>query len=557
MLSTMQDRQLTVQSLFRHGASVHAASRIAAFDGERVTRSNFEDLAGRAARLAAALRRLGVRAGDRVGTFCWNTPEHLEAYFAIPAMGAVLHTLNVRLFPEQLAYIVNHAADRIIVADSSLVPVLLKAASQFKTVERYITIGRPPEPLPGEQIDYEEALAAENPVYDWPEIDERSASAICYTSGTTGNPKGVVYSHRSVYLHSMAMTAPSGAGLSDRDRLLAVPSMFHANSWGLPHAAWLAGSDIIFPGRYLQAAPLCRLIEEERPTVSAGVPTIWNEVLRYADVHPVDFSSLRLVLSAGSSVPRSLIEGFRERHGVRVVQAWGMTETSPIVTVAHPPKDCPQGAEIDYHAMAGRLLPGCEMRIVSEGVVMPADGESIGEIEVRGPWIAGAYYREDASEKFHEGWLRTGDVGTLDARGYVQIKDRTKDVIKSGGEWVSSVELENAIMAHPDVVESAVIGVPDARWDERPLACVVLRPGSSATASGLGAFLKDRVAKWWIPERWAFVAEIPKTSVGKFDKKLLRAQQAAGELQIEDAGLNSATEERCAATTSPKSISAG
>jgi fatty-acyl-CoA synthase len=535
MLSTMQDWPLTVQALFKHAAGVHADSRISAFDGACVRHTTFGHTAARVHQLAAALHRLGIRPGDRVGSFCWNTPEHLEAYFAVPSMGAILHTLNVRLFPEQLAYIVNHAADRVIIVDSSLLPVLAKAASHLQTVERYLVIGNCPGELPGECLDYEDVLAAETSAYDWPELDERSAAGMCYTSGTTGNPKGVVYSHRSIYLHTTSVIAPSCAGLSDRDRLMVVPSMFHANSWGLTHAAWTAGADLLFPGRYLQAEPLCRLIEEERPTVSAGVPTIWNDVLRHADARPTDFSSLRLVLSAGSSVPRSLIENFQQRHGVRIVQAWGMTETSPLVTASHPPKDCPESADIDYRSTAGRLFPGCEMRIVDEGRVLPCDGESVGEIEVRGPWITAAYYGDDAADKFHEGWLRTGDVGTLDGRGYLTIKDRTKDVIKSGGEWVSSVELENAIMAHGDVIEAAVIGVPDPRWDERPLACVVLKRGAAATAADLRLFLQDRVVKWWIPERWAFVDEIPKTSVGKFDKKVLRARQAVGEIEITEA----------------------
>jgi fatty-acyl-CoA synthase len=535
MLSTMQDRALTVQSLFLHGAKYHADSLVSGFDGETVRHRTYGELGERTTKLAAALRRLGIGEGDRVGTFCWNTPEHLEAYHAIPSMGAVLHTLNVRLFPDQLSYIVNHASDRIIIVDGSLIPILAKAAPQFRTVERYVIIGPRCGELPGECLDYEQLLAAEEASYDWPEIDERSAAGMCYTSGTTGNPKGVVYSHRSNYLHSMAIIAPSCFGLSDRDKVLVIPSMFHANSWGLPHGAWMAGSDILFPGRYLQAAPLCRLIDEERPTLAAGVPTIWSDVLRYADEHEVDFSSLRMVLSAGSSVPRSLIEFFRERHGVRIVQGWGMTETSPLVTISHPPKDCPAGGEVDYHSIAGRVMPGCEMRIVDGGKVLPNDGQSVGEIEVRGPWITASYFGDPAPEKFDDGWLRTGDVGTLDARGYLTIKDRTKDVIKSGGEWVSSVELENAIMAHSDVIEAAVIGVPDPRWDERPLACVVLKAGARAGAPELRAFLEGRVAKWWIPERWAFVAEIPKTSVGKFDKKVLRGRQAAGEIEIVDA----------------------
>jgi fatty-acyl-CoA synthase len=536
MQSTMQDRQLTVQSMFLHGAKIHSGSPIASYDGRSVRYTNYETVASRATRLANALHRLGIRPGDRVGTFCWNTPEHLEAYLAVASIGAVLHTNNVRLFPDQLAYIVNDAADRIVIVDASLVPVLARAADKFTTVERYIVIGRSEEPLPAECLNYEEQLAFSGCDYDWPDIDERSAAGMCYTSGTTGNPKGVVYSHRSTFLHALATSSPACLCLSDRDRVLIVPSMFHANSWGLPYSAWVAGSGIIFPGRYLQGEPLCRLISEERATVSAGVPAIWSEVLRYADAHPVNLSSLRMILSAGSAVPRSLIEGFRYRHGVRVVQAWGMTETSPLVTVAIPPRDCPEDREIDYHATAGRLLPGCEMRIVTDdGRTASADGVTVGEVEVRGPWITAAYYGDDSGEKFHDGWLRTGDVGTLDARGYLQIKDRTKDVIKSGGEWVSSLELENAIMAHADVIECAVVGVPDPRWDERPLACVVLRAGAVATPSDLRSFLIDRVAKWWIPERWAFLEEIPKTSVGKFDKKRLRARQAAGEIRIVDA----------------------
>jgi fatty-acyl-CoA synthase len=536
MQSTMQDRQLTIQSLFLHGAGIHSGSRIAGFDGRSVRSTTYKAIASRATRLANVLHDLGIRPGDRVGTFCWNTPEHLEAYFAVASMGAVLHTNNVRLFPDQLAYIVNHAADRILIVDASLVPVLAKAANQFRTVERYIIIGRCAEALPAECLDYEEQLDAAASEYDWPFIDERSAAGMCYTSGTTGNPKGIVYSHRSSFLHALGTSTSACLSLSDRDRMLLVPSMFHANAWGLAHSSWLMGADILLPGRYLQAEPLCRLISGERPTLSAGVPTIWAEVLRYADTHPTDLSSLRMILSAGSSVPRSLIEEFRRRHGVRVVQAWGMTETSPLVTVAVPPKDCGVDDEVGYHATAGRILPGCEMRIVTdEGLIAPTDGQTMGEVEVRGAWVTASYYGDDTGEKFHNGWLRTGDVGTLDALGYLRISDRTKDVIKSGGEWVSSLELENAIMAHPDVIESAVIGVPDPRWDERPLACVVMRTGSTATASDLRAFLLNRVAKWWIPERWAFVEEIPRTSVGKFDKKRLRARQAAGEIDIVNA----------------------
>ena len=533
MRSTMQDRQLTVQSIFKHGAAMYSNSRIAGFDGDKVQQTTYGAIASRIKQLAAALNRLGIRPGDRVGTFCWNTIEHLEAYFAVPSMGAVLHTVNLRLSPEQLAYVVNHAADRILIVDASVAAILAKAAKHFKTVERYVVIGQSSERLPGECLDYEQLLAAEVPHFDWPELDERSAAAMCYTSGTTGNPKGVVYSHRSIYLHSMGLHSANSLGLGERDRALIVPSMFHANSWGLPHAAWLAGSDYVFPNRFLQAEPLCRLITEERPTVAVGVPTIYMDILRYADSHPIDLSSLRLVMCAGSAVPRSLIEGFQQRHGLRFVQAWGMTETSPIAAVAHPSKDCAVSDEMDFRAKTGRAVAGVELRIVDEqGSVVPSDGESIGEIEVRGSWVTGSYFGDEASDRFHDGWLRTGDVGCIDSRGYFQIKDRTKDIIKSGGEWVSSVDLENAIMAHPDVIEAAVIGVPDPRWDERPLGCVVLKQGSTIDADALRAFLATRVVKWWIPERWAFVAEIPKTSVGKFDKKRLRAQQADGSLSV-------------------------
>ena len=532
----MQDRQLTVQSILHHGAAVFRDSQVGAFDGKQVVRTTFESRAGRVARLAGALRRLGIRPGDRVATFCWNSAEHLEAYLAVPSMGAILHTANIRLFPEQLAYVVNHAEDRAIIVDASLVPVLAKAAASFRTVEHYIVIGgEASAELPGPQSGYEELLAGECDCYPWPDLDERSAAAICYTSGTTGNPKGVVYSHRSIYLHSLSITSANCAGLGQNDRVLVVTAMFHANSWGLPHAAWLAGSDLLFPGRYLRAETLCRLIAQERSTVSSGVPTVWSDILRYADAHHPDLSSLRIVICGGSAVPLSLVEGFQNRHGVLMFQAWGMTETSPIAAVAHPPKNCAPGEGAAYRARTGRVIAGMELRVVDGDRVLPWDGESVGEFEARGPWVTGAYYGDEGTDRFQDGWLKTGDVGTLDARGYLQIKDRAKDVIKSGGEWVSSVELENALMAHPDVVEAAVIGVPDPRWDERPLACVVLREGSEANAAVLREFLCGRVSKWWIPERWAFVDAIPKTSVGKFDKKMLRARQREGALAIVEA----------------------
>ncbi len=534
MLSTMQDHPLTVSSLMAHGAKIYADSEVITCTGDGVRRARFSQVAERAARLATVLKKLGIRPGDRVGTFAWNTQEHVEAYLAVPSMGAVLHTLNIRLFPEQLTYVTNHAEDRIILTDADVIPLLARVMKELKTVEHVIVMGDgDASPLGRPVLRYAELLAAAEPTHDWPDIDERSAAAMCYTSGTTGNPKGVVYSHRSTFLHSLSACSGSVFGLGEHDRILMIVPMFHANAWGLPYAAWMSGADMVMPARFLQAAPLCRLIASERPTISGAVPTIWSDILRYAESNPVDLSSLRLVVCGGSAVPRSLMERFQERHGVRIIQAWGMTETSPLAAIALPPRGCPAGQEMDWRAKTGRVVAGVELRIVDDaGAELPWDGKVAGEIEVRGPWITAAYYRDDAPDKFDRGWLRTGDVGTVDAKGFVQITDRAKDVIKSGGEWISSVELENEIMAHPDVLEAAVIGVPDERWEERPLACVVLRPGAARAVGSLKTFLADRVARWWLPERWSFIAEVPKTSVGKFDKKVLRARYAKGELTL-------------------------
>ena len=544
MLSTMQDRPLTINHIFNHGRRVHADSEVVTFMGDSSRRASYAKVGDRAELLASALKRIGIKQGDRVGTFSWNTQEHLEAYFAIPCMGAVLHTLNLRLFPEQLSYIINHAEDRVIIVDDSIVPLLARVARDLKTVERFIVVGSGDASgldASGEVLRYEEIIAAEPPAFDWPELDERSAAAMCYTSGTTGNPKGVVYSHRSTFLHSLAQCAAGVFGLTEHDRILPIVPMFHANAWGLPYGGWLAGSDFIMPNRFLQAEPLCRLMMEERPTFSGAVPTIWNEVLRYAETNPVDLSSLRMVICGGSAVPRSLMERFEQRFGVKIIQAWGMTETSPLAAIAYPPKGCCEEELMDWRSKTGRVKPGVEIRLTDGDTVLPWNGEAVGEIEVRGPWITAAYYGDDTPEKFHNGWLRTGDVGTLDEKGFIQITDRAKDVIKSGGEWISTVELETTLMAHPDVIEAAVIGVPDEKWDERPLACVVLKEGSVTTIDQLRAFLAERVAKWWVPERWAFIDEVPKTSVGKFDKKVLRVRREHNELQIIEASSKAAS----------------
>ncbi|HTQ54608.1 MAG TPA: long-chain fatty acid--CoA ligase [Bryobacteraceae bacterium] len=527
--STIPNFPLTIRGLFEHGERLFASSEISTWTGDGVRRASYREVGQRVRRLAAALAKLGIRAGDRVGTFAWNNQEHLEAYFGVPAMGAVLHCINIRLFPEQLIYIINHAADRIVIVDSSLTPLLGKIAPHLKTVERYIVIGEGGT-LPGETLRYEEAIAGSEPVASWPEMPENTASSMCYTSGTTGNPKGVVYSHRSTYLHALASLMASSVGLTDSDKVLPVVPMFHANAWGLPYSGWLCGADILMPDRFLQAESICRMIVAERPTLSGAVPTIWNDVLRYVDAHGVDVSSLRCVLCGGAAVPRSMQEGFLRRHGVRVVQGWGMTETSPLGAVAVPPRGTRKGEELEWMNKSGRIVAGIEMRLMDGDRELPWDGAAVGEIEVRGPWVTGSYYLEDAPEKFHGGWLRTGDVGVVDAKGYLQITDRSKDVIKSGGEWISSMEMENHLIAHPDVLEAVVIGVPDERWDERPLACVVMKPGATATVAELREFLAGRVARWWLPERWALIAEIPKTSVGKLDKKVLRARYARGEI---------------------------
>lgn len=539
--STMQDFPLTIGSILRHGVAVYGDSECVTSTGAGSRRATFAEVGSRAERLAAALARLGICPGDRVGTFCWNSQEHLEAYFAIPSMGAVLHTLNIRLFPEQLAYVVNHAEDRVIILDDSLVPLLARVAPELHTVERFIVIGDGDASALGdvEVLRYDDLLLAEEPGFAWPETDERQAAAMCYTSGTTGNPKGVAYSHRSSWLHSLATTSASALGFTERDRILTIVPMFHANAWGIPYSAFMVGSSLLMPGRFMQAEPLVRFIGEERATFSAAVPTIWADILRYGEDHEIDLSSIRMIVCGGSAVPRALMERFEERYGVRIVQAWGMTETSPLGTVAHPPASVEIGAadELDWRVKTGRPVPGVEMRIVGDdGSVMPCDGESVGEIEVRGPWITASYYGDPSPEKFDDGWLRTGDVGHVDARGFVQITDRAKDVIKSGGEWISSVELENLLMAHPAVAEASVIGVPDPRWQERPLACVVLKAGAEATPADLAGFLEGHVAKWQVPERWAFIEEVPKTSVGKFDKKVLRARHEKGDLSVEELG---------------------
>jgi fatty-acyl-CoA synthase len=540
MDSTMQDFPLTVAAIMRHGCGVHGARTVTTATGDGYRQATYRELGEQAAQLANALRRLGVTGDQRVATFMWNNLEHLATYLAVPSMGAVLHTLNIRLFPEQIAYVANEAEDQVVLVDASLAKLLAPVLTQLESVHTVIMVGEgdtgPLQESGKTVLSYAELIDAESPDFGWPQIDERSAAAMCYTSGTTGNPKGVVYSHRSSFLHAMATCATNGIGVGAIDSVLPIVPMFHANAWGLPYAALMAGADLVLPDCHLDARSLIGMVETLRPTVAGAVPTIWNDVLhRLEDDPDHDVSSLRLVVCGGSAVPVSLMRMFEEKHGVQIRQLWGMTETSPMATMAWPPPGTPEDQHWAFRATQGQPVCGVEMRIVDDdGAVLPNDGDAVGEVEVRGPWIAGAYYLGRDDSKFDSGWLRTGDVGRIDERGFVTLTDRAKDVIKSGGEWISSVELENCLIGHPQVLEAAVVGVPDERWQERPLAVVVAKH-SSVSAEDLRKFLAHKVVRWWLPERWTFVEEIPRTSVGKYDKKAIRARYAEDGYRVTEA----------------------
>jgi len=522
---------------------LHVRAERLFFDKEVVTvtatgkeRVSYGDWAERTRRLGGVLDQLGVSAAGRVATFGWNSARHLELYFAAPCTGRVLHPLNIRLFPEQLVYVANHAEDEVVFVDRTLAAPMWPLLDRFETVRHVVIMddgaGEIPDAPAGKEVyDYEELLAAADPV-EFRVDDENRAASMCYTSGTTGNPKGVVYSHRSTFLHTMGVLTAGGLGPRESDRVLPVVPMFHANAWGLAHAAVACGADLIMPGPDLSPKGLADLIESERVTVTAGVPTIWMGVLPELDGR--DVSSLRAIPCGGSAVPRSLSEAYREKIGLPIMQAWGMTETSPVASSGYIKSTIAAGLDedgmADLRTTVGQPLFGVEARIADPvtGEEQPWDGETSGELQVRGPWIASGYYNDERSpESFTpDGWLKTGDVATIDQHGYIRLRDRTKDVIKSGGEWISSVELENEIMAHPGVAEAAVIGLPHPKWGERPLACVVRAEGASTTADEIIEFLNGRVAKWWLPDEVVFVDEIPKTSVGKFSKKDLREKFA-------------------------------
>jgi fatty-acyl-CoA synthase len=516
----MMDRPLLVKQITERAEGVFGDREVVARTQDGTERSTYREVVARARRLAGALGERGIGPGDRIASFAWNSLRHLELYLAVPSMGAVLHTLNIRLFEDDLRFIIEHAGDRIVFIDSSLAD----AMPHFDGPEREILMPDGPGERPG-ALDYEELVAGGDPSFEFPELGENTAAAMCYTSGTTGRPKGVLYSHRSIVLHTLGAALPDSMGIREADSAMPVVPMFHAMAWGIPYVAAMVGARQVLPGPDLSPDGLADLIATERVTWSAGVPTIWKGILELEQ--PPDLSSLRELKGGGAAVPESLIRRFDERLGVPLVQGWGMTETSPLAATSRLPAAAELTDEEAYalRARQGRVLPLIDFRI---------DPEAGGELQVRGPWIARAYYEDPSGdEKFTEdGWLRTGDVAEVDEDAFIKLVDRTKDLVKSGGEWISSVELENEIMAHPDVIEAAVIAVPDERWGERPCACVVARRGAPLDAEALRAHLDGRVAKYWIPERFEFIDEVPKTSVGKFDKKLLRARMAESETPI-------------------------
>ncbi|MFO0694951.1 MAG: long-chain fatty acid--CoA ligase [Polyangiales bacterium] len=528
MRGTMMDFPLTLTSILDRAKQLYPKNEIVSRRPDKsLHRYTYADFHRRAKALASALHELGVRPGDRVGTLMWNHHVHLEAYFGIPCAGAVLHTLNLRLHPDDIAYIVNHAGDRFVIVDDVLLPLWDKVRPHVR-VEKVIVVSWSGATIADGDLAYEELLALARHDYHFPKLDENAAMGMCYTSGTTGKPKGVVYSHRAIVLHSFAAIAVDGLALGGGDVVLPVVPQFHANAWGIPFAATMVGAKQVFPGPHLDADNLLDLFESEQVTMAAGVPTVWLAILQALDKHPGGrklVKGMRMVVG-GSAAPEAMIRAF-DKHGLYVVHAWGMTETSPLGTISNVKAtlaDADDDVKYAARAKQGVPAPFVEIRAIGDEGPVAWDGITPGELQVRGPWVAASYFAlEDTGDRWSDdGWFRTGDVVTIDPEGYVKITDRTKDLIKSGGEWISSVDLENALMGHPAVKEAAVVAVPHPKWTERPLACIVLRDGASASKADLSAFLETKVAKWWLPDDYVYLDEIPRTSTGKFLKAALR-----------------------------------
>lgn len=510
---------------------------------DTIHRIPYRDFAKRTRKLSNALEKLGMTRGTKVGTFGWNHHRHLEAYFGVPSTGAILHMVNIRLAPEHIAYVINHAEDEILLVDDNLFPHLAKLAPLLKTVKHYVIMGDGkdvPETSLENVHSYEALLEEASDQYDYPEdLDENTPAGMCYTSATTGNPKGVVYTHRGIVLHSYALGLADAMGMRENDVIMPVVPMFHVNAWGMPFAAVFFGSTQVLPGPGFTPQLLLDLIEQEKVTITAGVPTIWLAVLKEQDENPRDLSSLKAIVCGGSASPKGLIRAFEERYGVPFIVGYGMTETSPLVSLSvftSGMEDLTMDEKIDIRALQGLIMPGLEVRVVNENGEVPWDGKTMGELTVRGPWIASEYYKDERTEEaFKDGWLYTGDIAVMTEFGYLKLTDRTKDLIKSGGEWISSVDLENALMTHEDVFEAAVIAVPHEKWQERPLACVVLKEGRTADEEKkkeLLAYMEGQFAKWWVPDDVVFLNEIPKTSVGKFLKAALRDQLKEYQVEV-------------------------
>jgi acyl-CoA synthetase (AMP-forming)/AMP-acid ligase II len=530
MHGLMMDRPLLISDLILHADRHHGATEIVSKTVEGpMHRYTYRDAHRRARQLAKALLALGVKPSERVGTLAWNGYRHFEIYYAVTGIGSVVHTINPRLFPEQITYIANHAEDRYIFFDITFTPLIEKLAPQLGTVKGFVAMTdrahMPNAKIPN-LLCYEELVAAQDDRFEWPTFDERTAACLCYTSGTTGNPKGALYSHRSTMLHAYAAALPDALDLSARDTILPVVPMFHVNAWGLPYSCALMGARLVFPGQHLDGKSLHELFESERVTMSAGVPTVWLGLLTYMKANNLRFSTLKSTVIGGSACPPAMIRTFQEDYGVQVLHAWGMTEMSPLGTVCtFKAKHSDLGKEERYQLQnkQGRAIFGVDLRIVDEnGRELPHDGKAFGDLQVRGPWILSSYFKGEGGEPLKDGWFPTGDVCTIDPDGYIQITDRSKDVIKSGGEWISSIDLENIAIEHPAIAEAAVIGVRHPKWDERPIVVAVKKPGQEVTKEELLKFYEGRIAKWWMPDDVVFVPDLPHTATGKLSKLTLR-----------------------------------